>query len=415
MSLLRAVGNIGDALTRTREILSSKLNDPALMQLFGAGSRKVVVNEHSAQTHVVVGACIHIISSDIATMPYGVFKKTGKKRERLNKHPLGKLFSGMVNPYMDTFTFCELRVEDLLTWGNFYAFKILDRRGRIVALYPIKPWAVRPELLDDGRKVFHVMDKTGSSKPYDSEEIYHVMAPGSRGVKGQSVIRKHALSIGVGMKTEVGLDSFLENGARSNGYMTMPGKMEKTALEQLRTKYKGKFTGYERFGEIPIFDNGLEWKSISVPLHDIAFLQQAKYSDVKVAMMFRTPLYKLGIMDQAKFNNLEQLSTEYYSNTLHGWIRRIEIADHTQLFTPEEQEDIYTKHNVSAFLRGDTAARWRSYDLGRKMGVYSANDILELEDRDPIEGEAGDMRIVPSNMMSIEKMVDFDPGNTGSE
>lgn len=408
--LLRTLQNLTSSFTRSRYETGIRPSNPAADALFGAGGKHVTVNEHTGQAYVTVGSCISNIAADIATMPYGVYRKGDGRREVMSDHPLSRLFKGKVNPYMDMFTFAELRMEDLLGWGNFVAIKEFDRRGRITALWPVRPWNVRARLVDGRDVEYDIIGSDGMQRTYTSDQVYHVKGAGSRGIWGVSVIRKHAMSIGVGMKTETGLDSLLDNGARLPGYMTMPGKLEKTARDTLKKEFSEKFGGYMNFGRVPVFDNGMEYKTISLPLHDLAFLEQAKYSDVKVAMMFRMPLYKLGIMDQAKFNNVEQMGTEYYSQTLHGHVRRIEVADGTQLFTSDEQRELYTKHNISAFLRGDTNTRFRSYDIGRRIGVYSANDILELEDRDPIEGEEGDMRIVPANMMSLEKMKDYTPG-----
>jgi hypothetical protein len=62
------------------------------------------------------------------------------------------------------------------------------------------------------------------------------------------------------------------------------------------------------------------------------------------------------------------------------------------------------KANTQAFLQGDTAARGALYKTMRELGVYSVNDILELEDRNPI-GEEGDVRIVPMNFQSLEALL----------
>ena len=46
-------------------------------------------------------------------------------------------------------------------------------------------------------------------------------------------------------------------------------------------------------------------------------------------------------------------------------------------------------------LRGDVKSRFESYMLGRNMGVYSVNEIRELEELNPIEG--GDIYDKPLN------------------
>ena len=42
-------------------------------------------------------------------------------------------------------------------------------------------------------------------------------------------------------------------------------------------------------------------------------------------------------------------------------------------------------------------SRFESYRIGREMGVYSADDILELEDRNPLPNQQGEVYFVPLN------------------
>jgi hypothetical protein len=58
---------------------------------------------------------------------------------------------------------------------------------------------------------------------------------------------------------------------------------------------------------------------------------------------------------------------------------------------------VYTKINVNALLRGDFATRSAAYAQGRLNGWYSANDIREMEDLNPVDG--GDEYLVQSQMV----------------
>ncbi|MDO8313060.1 MAG: hypothetical protein Q7T25_14090, partial [Sideroxyarcus sp.] len=44
-----------------------------------------------------------------------------------------------------------------------------------------------------------------------------------------------------------------------------------------------------------------------------------------------------------------------------------------------------------------------AYAIARTWGWMSANDVLELEDRNPLPGKLGDMYLVPLNMTPAEK------------
>jgi hypothetical protein len=61
---------------------------------------------------------------------------------------------------------------------------------------------------------------------------------------------------------------------------------------------------------------------------------------------------------------------------------------------------LYFKHNVKGLLRADTAARTAFYQAMLDRGVFSINDVRDLEDMSPVKG--GDIRLVPLNMTTLE-------------
>lgn len=54
------------------------------------------------------------------------------------------------------------------------------------------------------------------------------------------------------------------------------------------------------------------------------------------------------------------------------------------LLTPDERRTLYVEHDLSGLLRGDVAARFEAYRIGREIGVYSPNDIRQRENEPPI-------------------------------
>src|SRR5690606_8525478 len=68
----------------------------------------------------------------------------------------------------------------------------------------------------------------------------------------------------------------------------------------------------------------------------------------------------------------------------------------------------YVKFNDGALLRGDMKSRFEAYNLGRNMGVLSANDIRNREDWNPLPPEIGDVYLRPLNM--VDAAAPADPG-----
>ena len=81
----------------------------------------------------------------------------------------------------------------------------------------------------------------------------------------------------------------------------------------------------------------------------------------------------------------------------------MEQAFNLCLLNEYERKEYFTKFNVDGLLRGDFATRMNGYAIGRQNGWFSANDIRELEDMNPIpEDQGGDLYLVNGNMVSAK-------------
>ena len=108
-------------------------------------------------------------------------------------------------------------------------------------------------------------------------------------------------------------------------------------------------------------------------------------------------------MEKSTFNNIEQQNIEFATDTVLPWVKRLEHEANIKLISPAMRGRVFTKINMNGVLRGDTASRGTWYQTLFNMGVFSVNDILELEDRNPI-GPEGDKRLVQLNLTTLEKV-----------
>jgi hypothetical protein len=95
---------------------------------------------------------------------------------------------------------------------------------------------------------------------------------------------------------------------------------------------------------------------------------------------------------------------EFTRDAVTPWAQRLKQEGDFKLFPtrgPNRQTDIDT----ARLSQGDFKTRMEAYQVGRRMGVYSANDILKKEGENAI-GPEGDVRIVESNMTPMAKLLD---------
>ncbi|NOX15969.1 MAG: phage portal protein [Epsilonproteobacteria bacterium] len=129
---------------------------------------------------------------------------------------------------------------------------------------------------------------------------------------------------------------------------------------------------------------------------DSQFLETRKFQKSEICGIYRVPPHLIGDLEKATFSNIEQQSIDFVTHSLRPYLIRIEQSINTQLLTSAEQKNYYVKFNIDALLRGDTKSRYEAYNMGRNMGVLSANDIRAKEDMNPIDN--GDVYLQPLNM-----------------
>lgn len=352
------------------------------------------VDEEQALRYSAVWGCVRIISETIATLPWQTFQKTKNGRKEVDSN-ISWMLQMQPNAEMSPFVFKELMYRRALLCGNSYAEIERDNAGRPVALWPICPTRVYPRRDEDGALVYYVNDIEQGQVEIAPADMYHLKGPGGDGLVGYSVIRMAAESIGLGMAMQEFGSSFFGNGAHVGGALMHPGKLSDAARENLQKSVKNSNSRKSAMS-LRVFEEGMKYERIGIPPEDAQFLESRKAQVVDICRWYRVPPHKLAELDRATWSNIEQLAIEFVTDAIVPWCCRGEQEADAKLFGRNNRGTMYTKLNVAALLRGDMAARYSSYAVGRQWGWLSPNDVRELEDLNPIPN--GDMYLVPANM-----------------
>ena len=157
-----------------------------------------------------------------------------------------------------------------------------------------------------------------------------------------------------------------------------------------------------------ILEKGMTWKQTTIPPDDAQFLETRGFQVKEIARRFGVPLHLIGDLDGATFSNIEEQGREFVIYTLRPWLIRFEEAINDKLVMRREQPTIFVEFLIDALLRGDTAARYNAYQIGRNGGWLSANDVRELENMNPLKDGQGDIYMVPLNMVPASALTDAD-------
>lgn len=358
------------------------------------------VTERTAMQTTAVYACVRIISETVASLPLHVYEYTDSGKERVFTHPLYCLLHDIPNPEMNSFVMREVMMSHLLLWGNSYSQIVRNGKGEVLALYPLMPEKMRVDRGADGKLYYtYNTDKQGTFI-FRKDEVLHIVGLGFDGLIGHSPIAMAKNAIGLSIAAEEYGSSFFSNSGTPSGVLEHPGVLKEP--EKVRDAWNDAYGGSRNAHKVAVLEEGMKFNPISINPQEAQFLETRKFQVNEICRIFRVPPHMIADLEKSSFNNIEQQSLDFVTNTIRPWLVRIEQTMFQQLLTEDEQQKYFVKFNVDGLLRGDFKSRMSGYAIGRQNGWYSANDIRELEDMNKIPAEdGGDRYLCNGNMVDI--------------
>lgn len=399
------MGILEQLLTRQRPPEAEKRNMNQVLTSIGWGGANTwsganVTPDKSLQ-NTAVFSCVRIISETLASLPLITYERMQPRgKRRAQDFYLYTLLHDAPNPIMTSLEMREALQSHLVTWGNAYAEIEQDMRGRVRALWPMRPDRMREIRKDGDRLLYHYQLPDGELRWLPGESVWHLRGLSSDGILGYSPITLARQAVGLALATEEYGGRFFSNGARPGGVLMYPGQLSDTAYKKLQWEWDANQAGLSNAQRTAILEEGLTYQAIGVPPEDAQFLETRKFQLSEIARIFRVPPHMLADLDRATFSNIEQQSLEFVIHTMRPWLVRWEQSIAQQLMLPEERARYFSEFLVDGLLRGDIQSRHAAYATGKQNGWLSANDILEMENKNPISAEdGGDLYLVPLNMI----------------
>ena len=380
---------------------------------FPAGSRYGAnVSKNTALCFSTVYAAVNIISNDLATLPVMVMQDTADGQIRKTQHKQNYLLKKKPNPLYNAISYKRTLFANYLLWGNGYAKIHRDGLGDPVKYEIWQPWKVDVFAVEG--ELFYKNYETGEI--LHSSDIIHIADLSHDGLKGLSKIALASQSISLGMSAIDFGNKFYDKGASMSGYLKMKKKMtDPNALSKLRTDFMAQYAGRDNAGTVGILEEDTEFVpyKYAMPMSDAQVLESRKFQVEEVLRFFGLPPHKVGHLEKSSFNNIEQQNTEYVVNTLTPTARLFEIEHDTKIFSDEDAIDHFIKIELKGLLRGDIKARTELYTKMIDRGVFSPNEVRQLEDLPKYEG--GDVRMLPLNFTPVENFGKHTDGKNNNE
>ena len=390
---------------------SEKINpihprDPALSFLFGGGqsnSSGVLISEQTAMSMTAVYAAVNIISETIAMLPWELNERTSEGKERAINDPRYYLLNKRPNRWQNSFEYREMVMSQLLIRGRAVSEIIFDNAGVVTDLMPLQPGTFTAFRAPDGTIAFHVngnrvlladevVDLRGHPDPNDSTQCL-------------SPIKANSESLGIVKAADGYAGSFFGNGTVVSGVLQTDAALSDNAYKRLE-EWTLRHQGVARSHNPAILEEGLTWSQTSVNAEDAQLLETRKFGLEDVARIYRISSYKLGVMDRATFNNVEQQAIDFNNDTILPRTIRLEQSIDQALFTRVEQRRMFNRLDMRELMRGDSKARSDYYKERFATGSITPNQIRRAEGENSI-GAEGDRYYVPVNFVPTDRIDDM--------
>lgn len=400
-----------------------KAADAGYSFLFGRTTSGKPVNERTAMQTTAVYACVRILAEAVASLPLHVYEYQDDGGKKLvHDHPLYYLLHDEPNPEMTSFVFRETLMSHLLIWGNAYAQIIRDGAGRVLGLYPLLPDKMEVQR-DDKGNIYYVYSRNSDENPtfkeygnikLKAEDVLHIPGLGFDGLIGYSPIAMAKNAVGMTLACEEYGASFFANGANPGGVLEHPGVLKDPS--KVRESWNSVYRGVSNAHKIAVLEEGMKYQQIGIPPEEAQFLETRKFQINEIARLYRIPPHMVGDLDKSSFSNIEQQSLEFVKYTLDPWVIRWEQSLQRSLLLPGEKGKYFIKLNVDGLLRGDYQSRMNGYAVGRQNGWFSANDIREMENMNPIpDEEGGNLYLINGAMTKLADAGAFAKTDTGQQ
>lgn len=347
---------------------------------FGLSSTGTKATAKSALTLSAFFNGVDTISSDIAKLPKGVYRKTDNYRNRLTEHPADYLISKSPNELMTSFDFWKSIVLYCLLKGEGFAEIVrndVTGEEEFFDLLDIEKVQVKKS----GRKLFYDYD----GRTIHSEDMLHFKGFSLDGVRGIGVIKFAAHNLGVQLDSQVYASDLYGDRGLGYGVIESEQSIKDDVKKLISEGFTNKMSAKNKF-KVPVLDAGLKFKQISISPAEAQFIESNRFGTEDVARWLNMPPHKLKNLQNSNRSNIYQQSVEYVVDCLMSWVVKFETELNRKLFGKGHAFDDYVKFNEKALLRGDLQAQSAFYKDMIYTGTFTRNEVRELEDRNPLNG-----------------------------
>lgn len=350
------------------------------------------VSESTARSVAAVQACCDLIGGSISSLPLHFYRRTATGREKYTPE-LWWLFNERPSPQYSAAAFWQFISDSRLLHGDGFA--------RIVRASPYSPTVTavepyHPRLVDvdrvDGRLKYTLHGRYTEEPTIvvDQDDMLHFPGSGFDGERSKSAL-SHALQNAayIAKSADDQAAQFMEDGARPDFAIEVPGEMQPEAREVLRKSWMDRHSGAGAKKAPVVLAGGMKLHQITMSAQDAQLLTTRQFQIEEICRVFGVPPFMIGHNEKTTSwgSGVEQMGIGFVKYTLQRHLVAIEQEINHKFFKTSRN---FAEFTTAGLERGDIKSRNESYRiaLGRagEPGWMTVNEVRALENMPPIEG-----------------------------
>lgn len=352
-----------------------------------------VVSYHTALETATALACGRVIADGMATPELHICRTAPDGRNVLaTDERVYRLLNRRPNEFQTSFEFRRSLTLHCAFTGNALAIKVKVGR-ELRELIPVVPGSFTIERRGRYDIRFRCHDEFGLIGEFGPADVLHLPNLQWDLIKGLDSTRLAAKALGLSIAAEKHQATLHQNGGRPAGILSTSNAVSQDIIERLRKSWKA-FSESNRNGTA-ILDNGFKYEPLSASAVDNQHLETRRFQVEEICRAWGVFPIMVGHSDKsATFASSEAFFAAHDIHTLEPW-RRL-WCERLDEFVLDGAGPLFAKFDTRYLRAGSIKDRAVHARTMAEMGIYTRNELREIEGLDPLPGL--DEPLTPLNM-----------------
>jgi HK97 family phage portal protein len=198
---------------------------------------------------------------------------------------------------------------------------------------------------------------------------------------------------------------YFGDGTHPSAVITQPPGVKQKDPAAVRKALSVSYAGLGKSHRMMLLEDGMTFQAVGIPPEDSQFLESRQFQVPEIARWFNLPPHKLKDLSKSSFNNIEQEQISFVTDSILPWLIDFEAEFNLQLLseTQKYKQKLYFKHIVEGLLRADAKSRAEFYQIMKRNGLMTINEIRKKEDLNPHDDPLADELWTEVNLSPLSK------------